>query len=289
MSDFLQNLVNVPTDTSDPRFLFSGVLAEHHSLLVNLKALESLNTSLVRECNRAGYHYTEEKYDYLIGKISILEVKSQTQPNLNDFPEKIDKSDIMFSLANLGKPISNSFLDNSTYIPSDLLTMDIGIDDKYLALLSPSVATIITDIAYETNDSSTVNMPQDVMVGVVNNLLKIKRDSLIQSFGEGYGELVLPFLEYQIFLKENRITEQINRVKLIEQFLIETEVFDVPFSMLQYSNSLLWSSYFLNTYFVKGQEDIHFRKMIRDQWVASRMEELITRSLMFLNNVGTTS
>lgn len=412
MSDLLQQLINIPTDPTDPKFLFSNTLNEHQTLLTSLQALEMKNTSLLREIYRAEYNFTDEKYYSLINKISLLEVKSLNQPNIEDLPSLINKNDIITSLSNLSYNvdtitteveeavdplfvfqdesdsevryflkfkngrlamleidheydsinITDFYLNdsknlisyliqiidnklvlkevdyNKTYpvykpmrdyqlgysyrifvednylklisvdegttkgtfflnvgnldnnlVSEDIISMNIDIDEKYMALLPPSIANIIVDIAYNTNEESTVNMPPDIMMGIINNLLKVKRESLINSYGVYWDDFMTPFLEYQTFLEENEISNIIDRLILIEQFLLETPIFEIPFSMLKYSDTQLWSTYYKSIYFVKNQSDIKFRSMFSDPLMKDRIEEIVTRTLLYMNDTGAKS
>ena len=106
MSDLIQNLSNIPLDVSDPKFIFNNVIKEHSSIVTTLNSLNSLNNSLLRELYKAEYFFTDDIYKELIYKLSVLEVKSNLQPDISNFPSKIYKSDILNALINIGIPIS---------------------------------------------------------------------------------------------------------------------------------------------------------------------------------------
>jgi len=293
MSDLIQNLSNIPLDVSDPKFIFNNVIKEHSSIVTTLNSLNSLNNSLLRELYKAEYFFTDDIYKELIYKLSVLEVKSNLQPDISNFPSKIYKSDILNALINIGIPISYNIDDifiNLTILNDndnniDLKTLDINLDEEYFSLLPESVANIIVDLAYN-NSSDTLNMPNDLMMNVLNNLLSLKKNSLIKSFDPYYYSLVQPFLDYQSFLEENEISFLINKLILIEKFFIETNIFQILLSTISHSNELLYSMYFKSVYHIKNISDINFKQVFSDKIFSPKIEELITRVLYFMNNTG---
>lgn len=263
MTDFEKNLSNVPNGPTDPKLLFGSLIAEHNGLISRLKLLSYANNQHLRGLRDCAY-MNEEIYNWISDQLSYIEVKSFIQPNINQIPSWIKKTDIVKAVTNIGPKaankdlfalnVSNSFGDE----PVDLKTLDLEIDPNFISLLPPSVSNILLGIMFNADDNESVAAPIDLVLGVINNLLDTKKGILKEKLSYHYSHFVLPFLEYQMFLEENGISDLIDRLFLIERFFLETTVLTVPIKDMSYSNSLLWSKYFNAIFLYEGRNRIRF-------------------------------
>lgn len=318
MTEFEQTLLNIPTDGSDPKILFGSLLSEHRGIVDSLKSLAIQNNRLVALL-RDTYYINDEIYNWMSDQLNYLDLLSVTQPNLNQIPARIPKGDIKKAIVNLGKiddadsnltflNISNEFGNEDDV---DLKSLDIGIKEEFLQLMSPSVTNAIIGIAYDSDSADTIAAPTDIVMGIIGNIVEAKKSSLSYELDIHYENFIEPFLNYQYFLEGNKISAQVDRLFLIERFLLEENVFDIPLANISYSNSLLWSKYFERIFLFKGPSEIRFfktdipdltsensddsetvmvleftRYFLSDLEFARRAHELVTRCNRLINYVG---
>jgi hypothetical protein len=113
-------------------------------------------------------------------------------------------------------------------------------------------------IAFNSDSKTTVSAPNDIVMGIINNLIGLKKKALKDALSIHYTNFVELFLDYQSFLEENMISTSIARLHLIEQFFLESKVMTIPISELSYSLSLLWSKYFSAIFLYSSSNEIRF-------------------------------
>lgn len=260
VEQIINNILQFPLDSNDPKIICSILDNEYQEILANIKVMEISFKSFKFDMDVSIYNFNDSLYTQITKKISELE-QIKTEINFVE-PQKYIHADIVKNIKNF--EISPKFF---SVIPSSFIN------------------TIIeTEFYLKQLDDDLVTIPSDIVSKTTKTLKDLKFQILTQTLSENYAT-IKPFFDFETFVISNGIIEIIDKLNSIEQCLLNSDMCNYNrTNFIKIETNLLWSQYYKEYFLFNNQYRLDMSKLTSNKTTISRFNEILKRVKRFIDH-----
>lgn len=281
MSTYTENILNIPSNPSNVSFIFSSIIKDYETIKKTLDALSMLHTIYIRNINNVYNYMTRSIYIETHNIMSNLEIEKSLLPNIN---KTTTSEDLSQAVIDFFDPSLIKSKEGYSYIAvEDVATAPLNIDQKYMSLITPEIQSLILQFTMEQHKTS-FKTPVSTIHDIEKTNSNLKLDNFITKFGIHYTNYISHFLNERDLVESNEIISLIDKLSLIEDFIITTQLIKPSWDMIAQSTSLMYSDYYKDLFLLDNNGKFKYSSIITDSEQCSYTEEIITRCIFYLND-----